>query len=83
MISGRPGVADRAVFVQGAESYGCHDVVARTQMLDENAGSMLGLIDRYQYGSSLSEATNPDSPVGAAVAAPCRLRGAGDQTEVP
>jgi hypothetical protein len=29
--------------------YGCRDVVARTQMLDEKEGSMLDLIDRYKH----------------------------------
>lgn len=156
-ISARPGVADSAVFAQGAGTYDGHDVVAGTQALmpaleawlgdlgahppsdytlaftgngidsvrahtrelgfdflaftntengkrhgvvvlaidpqtlDEKAGPMLGLIGRFKYvprslrdpldaqvqrqtGFSLTDATNPDSPIGAAVAALGQLR---------
>jgi hypothetical protein len=156
-ISARPGVADSAVFAQGAGTYDGHDVVAGTQALmpalegwlgemsqnppagysvairgngvdavrahtrnlgvdfvafegtengkrhgivvmavdpqtfDEKAGPLLGLIGKFklmprslrdpidaqarrQTGFSLSEATNPDTPIGAAVAALAELR---------
>jgi hypothetical protein len=156
-ISARPGVADRAVFSQGAGTYDGHDVVAGTQALmpvleawlqdlaanpppgyrvaitgdaveavrthtrdlgvdflvfegteqgkrhgvvvmvvdpqtlDEKVGPMLGLIGRFKHvprmlrdpldeqakkqtGFSITEATNPDTPIGAAVAALDELR---------
>jgi hypothetical protein len=152
-----PGVADGAVFAQGAGAYDGHDVVAGTQAmmpaleawlgdlsahpppgysvaisgngveavrahtrylgidfvafegtengkrhgvvvmavdpqtLDEKAGPMLGLIGKFklmprtlrdpldaqakkQTGFSISDATNPDTPIGAAVAALDQLR---------
>lgn len=156
-VTARPGLADSAVFSQGAGTYDGHDVVAGTQALmpaleawlgdllahppagytvairgngvdavrehtrdlgvdfvafeesangsrhgvvvmavdpqtlDEKAGPMLGLIGKFklmprtlrdpidaqakrQMGFSISEATNPDTPLGAAVAALDRLR---------
>lgn len=151
-ITAQPGIADHAVFEQGAGTYDGHDVVAGTQafmptleawlgdlsahppsgyavavtgngidsvrthtrqlgfdfqaftnvesgkrhgvvvmvvdpqVLDDKAGSMLQLIGRLKYmpkiirdpldaqirrqtGFSLDDATNPDTPVGAAIAA--------------
>ncbi|MGB8964178.1 MAG: hypothetical protein WCB99_00940 [Candidatus Cybelea sp.] len=156
-ISARPGLADSAVFSQGAGTYDGHDVVAGTQAmmpaleawlgdlsahppagytlaltgngidavrahtrilgidfvafqgnengkrhgvvvmavdpetLDEKAGPMLGLIEKFklvprtlrdpldvqakkQTGFSITEATSPDTPIGAAVAALDKLR---------
>jgi hypothetical protein len=156
-ISKQPGAADRAIYSEGAGTYGGHDVVAGTQammpvleawlgdlaahpppgytvavtgntvdavrthtralgfdfeaftnaengkrhgvvvmavdpqLLDEKAGPMLGLISRFknmpamwrepidaqvrhQTGFSLTDATNPDTPVGAAIAALGQLR---------
>jgi hypothetical protein len=156
-VSARPGVADSAVFAQGAGTYDGHDVVAGTQAMmpaletwlgdlaqnppagyslaisgngidavrshtralgvdfvafqqtengkrhglvvmavdpqtfDEKAGPMIGLIGKFklmprtlrdpidaqakrQTGFSISEATNPDTPIGAAVAALDQLR---------
>jgi len=156
-ITARPGLADSAVFAQGAGTYDGHDVVAGTQAmmpalegwlgdlsanppagyavairgngvdavrahtrdlgvdfvafegsdngrrhgivvmavdpqtLDDKAGPMLGLIGKFklmprtlrdpidaqakrQMGFSISEATNPDTPLGAAVAALGQLR---------
>ena len=156
-VTARPGLADSAVFAQGAGTYDGHDVVAGTQAmmpaleawladllahppagytvairgngvdavrahtrdlgvdfvafegtdegrrhgvvvmavdpqtLDEKAGPMLGLIGKFklmprtlrdpidaqakrQTGFSITEATNPDTPLGAAVAALDQLR---------
>lgn len=156
-ITARPGLADSAVFAQGAGTYDGHDVVAGTQAmmpaleawlgdllahppagyavairgngvdavrshtrdlgvdfvafegtdggrrhgvvvmavdpqtLDDKAGPMLGLVGKFklmprtlrdpidaqakrQMGFSISEATNPDTPLGAAVAALGELR---------
>lgn len=156
-VTARPGLADSAVFAQGAGTYDGHDVVAGTQAmmaaleawlgdllanppagyavairgngvdavrahtrdlgidfvafentdngrrhgvvvmavdpqtLDEKAGPMLGLIGKFklmprtlrdpidaqakrQVGFSITEATNPDTPLGAAVAALGQLR---------
>jgi hypothetical protein len=152
-----PGLADRAVYAQGAGTYDGHDVVAGTQALmpaletwlgdlsanppsgysvavtgngidsvrdhtrelgfdfaafsnmqngkrhgvvvmavdpetlDQKAGPMLGLISRFKHvpamwrdpidqqvkketGFTLTEATNPDTPLGAAIAALDQLR---------
>jgi hypothetical protein len=156
-IAGRPGVADSAVFAQGAGTYDGHDVVAGTQALmqvleswlaglaanpppgyrlavtgngvdavrthtrelgidfvvfegtdsgkrhgvavlvidpetlDEKVGPMLGLVERFkrvprllrdpldaqakkQTGFTITEATDPDTPIGAAIAALDELR---------
>ena len=79
---------------EGTDSGKRHGVVVMVvdpQTLDEKAGPMLGLIDRFKHvpsmlrdpidaqakkqtGFTLTEATNPDTPIGAAVAALDQLR---------
>lgn len=71
--------------------HGVAVMVVDPQTLDEKAGPMLGLIDRFKHipkmlrdpidaqakkqtGFSVTEATNPDTPIGAAVAALDQLR---------
>jgi hypothetical protein len=73
------------------KSHGIVVMVVDPQTLDQKAGPMLGLIDRFKHvpsmlrdpidaqakkqtGFSLTEATNPDTPIGAAVAALDQLR---------
>jgi hypothetical protein len=79
---------------EGTDAGKRHGVVVMVvdpQTLDEKAGPMLGLIDRFKHvpsvlrdpidaqakkqtGFTITEATDPDTPVGAAVAALDQLR---------